>query len=60
MFPAVQVDPANRNVPLGPTKEIEVGAVKLIAVRIQYVFVEFQGWTAFDFPGRGNQVFSAA
>ncbi|KAF8520501.1 glycoside hydrolase family 13 protein [Gautieria morchelliformis] len=36
VFPAVEVDPTNRKVPLGPAREIE-------------------GWTAFDFPGRGNK-----
>jgi alpha-amylase len=29
VFPAVEVDPTDRNVPLGPAREIEVSAVTL-------------------------------
>ncbi|GJJ08645.1 hypothetical protein Clacol_002864 [Clathrus columnatus] len=36
IFPAVRVNPQNRNIEIGPVEEIE-------------------GWTGFEFPGRGSQ-----
>jgi hypothetical protein len=51
---AVPVNEHNRLKDAGPEREIEVGIISVtFKVRPD---CHLQGWTAFDFPGRGGKV----
>jgi alpha-amylase len=54
-FTAVEVDPTNRKLNIGPAREIEV-IVTTLSLSVWTNDNKTQGWTAFDFPGRGDKV----
>ena len=51
---ATPVDPKSRMDEIGPSREIEVQW--FIQLQLQRPEFVDQGWTRFDFPGRGNKV----
>lgn len=55
VFSAVEVDPTNRKVNLGSARDIEVIAITLSS-SVCINDNRIQGWTGFDFPGRGDKV----
>ena len=52
---AVPVDPNNRLKDLGPAREIEASTSVLLDAGASLI-MHTQGWTAFDFLGRGDKV----
>lgn len=56
---AVEVHPENRMMDLGPPKEIEVRLKRgFVDGKIYNCVQLLQGWTVFNFKGRGNKVSS--